>query len=467
MKIIITAAIASLVTAGLIGGLWIRSKATAMIEQATKVRLEKPSRGELVEVVSAPGETQPVARVSISARVSARIIELPCKEGQCVTKGDGQSAASVLVRLDDKDLQSNLRSAQARRDAQAAQLQVAKMRLATQESAMVGTRALLDDARRTLERDQELARSHTIAQSELDQAQCSVDKLQADLEAAENSLKADRMALEVLQHQLASAEAEVARCKDDLANTMIVSPIDGTVTRLAAEVGELAVMGTMNNPGTEILRVADLSRMLLVAQIDEADIGAVEPGQNAKIRIQAYGEKVFSGKVQSVALINSISGINRSKCYETKILIDTQGQQIFSGLTAEVEIQTKRHDNVLRLPSQAVLGRRVDDLPWQIRDKNPTIDQAKSITPVVYRCVNGKAVVTPVKIGAANATQTIILEGLNDDDVVVVGPYKVLEQLRHEQKLEDEKASATASTASTASAATSSAPATVDSGQHR
>jgi len=368
------------------------------------------------------------------------------------------------VRLDDKDLQSNLRSAQARRDAQAAQLQVGKMRLATQESAMVGTRALLEDARRTLERDQELARSRTIAQSELDQAQCSVDKLQADLEAAENSLKADRMALEVLQHQLASAEAEVARCKDDLANTMIVSPIDGTVTRLAAEVGELAVMGTMNNPGTEILRVADLSRMLLVAQIDEADIGAVEAGQNAKIRIQAYGEKVFSGKVQSVALINSISGINRSKCYETKILIDTQGQQIFSGLTAEVEIQTKRHDNVLRLPSQAVLGRRVDDLPWQIRDKNPTIDQAKSITPVVYRCVNGKAVVTPVKIGAANATQTIILEGLNDDDVVVVGPYKVLEQLRHEQKLEDEKASATASTAS---AATSSAPATVDSGQHR
>src|SRR5690606_28993970 len=119
-----------------------------------------------------------------------------------------------------------------------------------------------------------------------------------------------------------------------------------------------------------ILEVADLSAMLLVAQVDEADIGAVEPGQRAWVRMNAYPGKVFTGVVETVALAHRTAA-DGSKYYETEILLDTQGQPIPTGLTADVEIETRRHPDVLKVPTQAVLARPVDSLPLPIREGNP------------------------------------------------------------------------------------------------
>jgi HlyD family secretion protein len=107
-------------------------------------------------------------------------------------------------------------------------------------------------------------------------------------------------------------------------------------------------------------------------------------------------------------------------------------------LTADVEVETARHEDVLTIPSQAVLGRAVDELPQALRDK-PEVDKSKSLVTVVYRIVDGKAVVTPVRVGASDVTRTIIESGLNEGESVIVGPYKVLEKLTNDQKVKDEK----------------------------
>lgn len=459
MKIILTIAITCVVTAIGAGVLWVRAGRDGTKDQGTSVRVEKPSRGDLVEVVSASGTIEPKTQVSISARVSALIRELPFREGQAVTRGDPKAdplvPASVLVRLDDKDLQAALRAAESRRLSQAAQLEVSRKRLITQQATIDSIRASLEDATRTLAREQKLLETKVSAQATVDTAKCTVDKLQADMTAAVNNLKADEMNLEAMQYDLAAIEANAALCRDNLAYTVINSPIDGVVTRVNAEVGEMAITGTMNNPGTEILQVADLSTMLLLAEVDEAYVGNIQPGQKAQVRVQAYGDRTFEGTVDSVALVNSLSR-SYSKYFETRIAVQSDGRRILSGLTADVDIQTRRHERVLKVPSQAVLGRRADDLPSNIRDGNANVPAGKTEIPVVYRFIDGKAVATPVTIGSADATCTEIVSGLTDDDRVIVGPYKVLEGVHHEQKVHDDRqadsAPATCPTTTTAPA---------------
>jgi HlyD family secretion protein len=215
--------------------------------------------------------------------------------------------------------------------------------------------------------------------------------------------------------------------------------MDGVVTRLNAEVGEMVIYGTMNNPGTVICEVADLSKMLLVAQVDEADIGKLEVGQKAKVYVQAYGEEEFAGTVDTIALMHSM-GLGGTKYFRTEIMLEPSEKQLFSGLTAHVDIETRRHKDAIKVPTQAVLGRPTDDIPPDIRDNNPLVNKDKAFATVVYRFIDGKAVVTPVRIGAMDMTHTIVLEGLSQGEKIITGPYKVLESLKHDQLVKDEGA---------------------------
>jgi len=414
-------------------------------QASTVVRIEHPHNGELIEFISAPGEIEPQTNVEISAKVAARIITLPFDEGDHVTKGDPNAdppiPASVLVRLDDRDLKSRLRSAQANRDAQAAQIEVERARVTSQRETMSGIEAQLEQAERDLRRQQELLKSKDISQATYDQAKLEYDTLKARLAAENHTIRASRMNLQVMQYRLKAAEAEIEQADEALSNTIIRSPIDGIITRLNAEVGELVMTGTMNNAGTVILEVADLSRMLVVAQVGEADVGKLQVHQKATVSIQAFPDDTFTGQVDKIALTHRMSN-NGTKYFRTEILLDADPNvaKLYSGLTAHVDIETLKHDNVLVLPSQAILGRPVDGLPLDIRENSPEVEKEKTFTPVVYRVVDGKTVVTPVKIGPSNLTHTIIAAGLSEDDKVVVGPYKVLDGLQHDQAVKDEAA---------------------------
>jgi HlyD family secretion protein len=412
----------------------------------TTVRIESVHRGTLAELVQSPGEVQPREKVSISAKVSARIVEMPNKEGAKVEKD------ALLVKLDASDLEAVLRSAQARYAAQEASLVVAGSRVEAQRAQLEGLRATLADAKRDLERQQGLLRTQDVSQSVVDAAVRRVEEASASLQSAEFTLKAENTNLEVLKHNLDAADAEIARAKEDLSYTTITSPLKGVLTIVNAKVGELVMTGTMNNAGTVIMEVADLSQMLVVARVDETDVANVEVGQPVRVHMQAYSDRVFTGKVSSVALTRTTertagaAGSADAKTFKVEILLDTDGQRIYSGLTADVEIETRRHENVLKVPSQAVLGASTDDLPQSVRDNNPNVDTTKTLTTVVYRYLNGKAVVTPVKVGASDITHTAIESGLSDGDQVITGPYKVLEHLMNDQLVQPEAATTQPST---------------------
>ncbi len=409
----------------------------------TIVRIAKPIRGSLVEFVSAPGEIEPRTKVEISAKISARITHLPYDEGDRVTAGDPNAEPpippSVVLRLDAKDLESRLLSAEASRNAQAAQIEVENARIAGQKASLIGLDASLKQAQRDLDRQKNLLESQDISQSAFDQAKLSLDDLTSKYQAAEHSLKAAELNLKVLNHTLAAADAGIDQAKEALSYTTITSPIDGTVTRLNAEVGELVITGTMNNPGTVIMEIGDLSQMLLVAQVDEADVAKLAPQQKAVIHVDAFGDREFAGFVDSIALAHTTS-FTRTKYYRTEILIDSTDDVIlYSGLTAHVDIETRKHENILKLPSQAVLGKEIDVLPLDIREGSELIDPNKTYATVVFRHIDGKAVITPVKIGQSDLTHTIIESGITEEDNVIVGPYNILEKLTHDEVIQDER----------------------------
>ncbi|TKJ34273.1 MAG: hypothetical protein CEE38_18380 [Planctomycetes bacterium B3_Pla] len=439
--IIMVVIVVLVVVAG--GWMAVRSKLKSPI-MPTTVRVENAQSGELIEFVSAPGEIEPLSNVQISAKVSARVVALPYDEGATVTKGDPNAnppvLPSVLVQLDSKDWESQLVSAQAGRDAQAAQIDVEKARIDSQKANLVGLSASLEQARRNMERQRGLLQSKDIAQATFDQTKAQYDELKAQYAAAESTLQAAVLNLIVLQHNLEAADARIDQAKEALSYTTIVSPIDGTVTRLNAEVGELVMTGIMNNPGTIILQVGDLSEMLVVAQVDEADVGKLEVGQKARVHIQAWPNKIFDGKVMTVALSHKF-GNQGTKYYEAEVLLIDPNEQVFTGMTADVDIAVAEHGEVLIVPSQAVLGRKVDELPVKIRDKLTEQEKKKAFASLVYVYKDGKAVATPVKIGASNTTQTLIESGLTAEDKIVVGPYKELEKLKHEQRIQDERES--------------------------
>lgn len=403
----------------------------AGMSQTTTVWVETVKTGEMIETVTAPGVVDPLTKVEISARVSARITQLPHREGQDVTAGDPEDpgTASLLVALDDSDIQAQLESSQKRRDGLVASVAVEEQRITASEAALAGTMTVLDDARRELERQQALRESGDVSEKALEQAQRSVDETQSRYDAEAASLEAARLGLEVSRFNIEAAEADIRQIGELLNYTTIRSPIDGVVTRLNVDVGEIAITGTMNNPGTVLIEVADLSRMLVVARIDEANIRDVEPGQHVNVRLIAYPGRVFTGCVQSVAL--SVANEPGAQYFETKVLLDETEELVRSGLSADVEVEVRNHEGVVLVPSQSVLSRPIDGLPAEVRKDNPLIDPTRANTIVVYRVVDGKAVATPVRIGASDSLHTIILDGLEADTQIVTGPYAVLESLQH------------------------------------
>jgi HlyD family secretion protein len=400
--------------------------------QPSNVRIEAAEISQLVEIVTAPGQIEPKRKVDISAKVSARIVELPFKEGERVKKG------AVLIKLDSRDLESRLRSAQAGYEAQKAQIAVDKTTVEQQRAALKSSESRMAQAQSVYQRNLTLLQSKDISQATFDEFESAMEEQENNHEAAKYGLKAKELSLIVLEHNLKSAQERIEQAKEELSYTTIVSPMAGIVSRINAEVGEMVMTGTMNNAGTVIMQVADLSEMLLVARVDESDIGNLAVGQTANIRVQAYWGHTFRGTVDTIALTHSVSP-SQTKYYETEILMETDKQYtLFSGLTADVDIETRSHTNIIKVPTQAVVSRKAEDLPLKVRKDNPNVDMAKTDALLVYRLIDNQAKATPVKIGESDMTHIIIEDGITVGDLIVVGPYKELDKLKHNKKIVDE-----------------------------
>lgn len=397
-------------------------------KEPTAVKVEAVSRGDLTRTVSAPGMIDPKTKVKISARVSARVIALPFKEGQDVKEGD------VLVRLDAEDLQATLDQATAQ--------------LRAEQARLKGTEANLERVQLDVARARELFRSKDTSKADLDANEAELLQAQATLEAARESI--------------ASAQATVRRAERDLENTVIKSPISGTIIKLNAEVGEV-VLGTFNNAGTEIMQLADLSNMLMRAEIDENTIEPIRPGQKATVYVNAYPDLKFTGIVERLKEQNQISREGK-QYFEAEIALDLNsaqldgGQRLKTGLKANCDIQVETKFDVMKVPSQAVLDRRVDDLPEAVR-KSPLIEgKSREFAQVVYRIEDGKARATAVETGSSDVTSTVILAGLDLGSRIIVGPYKVLASLKDGDAVKEEEPAKPAGEATVTKAEAAPAP---------
>jgi HlyD family secretion protein len=422
---------------------WMVNKGRKANGKEEVVRIEEVNRGDLVERVSATGEVEPKETVQISTRVSARIIEMSYDEGNAVTCGDKNSnppvPPSILVKLDSKDLESQLRLAEASKNAQEAQTEVEKARIESSKSNLVALAATLEQAQNDLERKKGLFESRDISKADFDLVKYKVDELKGQYESAKYGLESSQKNLTVLKYNLEAAEARIQEANEMIGYTTITSPINGVITRMNNKVGEV-VTGAINYPGTVIMEVSDLSKMLVVAQVDEADVGGLELGQRATVHVQSFPNIKYTGTVSEIALKHRFSD-NRTRYYRTEILLDKDPNvaKLYTGLTADVDIATRSHPDIIKIPSQAILAREVDGLPLDIRNKSDVLDKGKKFATVVYRVIDGKAVATPVKAGQSDLTHTIILAGLKEGDKVVVGPYKILDNLKNDQKLKDER----------------------------
>lgn len=370
---------------------------------ATPVRVEPAARGDLVRTVSAPGSIEPRTLVKISSQVSAKVLAVTFREGDLVKADD------VLLRLDPQNL--------------VAQLESAKAGLRSEEARLDGARADLINARLDYERAQHLVETG--------------DAPRAELDAAEARYLGARSMLRVIEASIEIAKANITRVETDLENTVISTPINGTVIALNTEVGETVIVGTTNTPGSVVMEIADLSSMLVKAQVDETNIAPVRVGQPATVYINAYDDETFRGKVEKIGRKRHVSASGTGYFIVEIALELEEGRTLLSGLTASVDIEVEPFFDIVRVPSQAVLDRRVEELPDSVRTA-ALVDKEKTFATVVYRLIDGKAVTTPVKVGPSDLTHTVILEGLEPGEMVVVGPYRELDQLKHDKPIRDE-----------------------------
>ncbi|HYE01976.1 MAG TPA: efflux RND transporter periplasmic adaptor subunit, partial [Phycisphaerales bacterium] len=353
----------------------------------------------------------------------------------------------VILRLESADLAALLESAQAQLRVEQARLEGARARLALAET--------------DVKRQRDLASTNDIPRSVLDSSES--EHLQA-----QSALHQTEQAIEI-------ARAHILRAQKDLENAVVTAPIDGTITRLDAEVGETVVVGTLNNPGSVIMEIADLSTMLLKARVDEANVAPVRAGQRARVYVNAYPDRVFEGTVERVELLRKVDPTDRTGYFETEILMHLgEGDRLYSGLTgnAEIEVQTIR--DVLKVPSQAVVDRRVDELPAEVRTSQ-WVDPKKAYARVVYAVTEaappadgapapaagggpgpsspgqpgaGKGAKpagpvytvrpVPVSTGSSDLTHTVILGGVGQGERIIVGPYKALVELKPGQTVVEE-----------------------------
>jgi HlyD family secretion protein len=384
-------------------------------ESTVAVTTEKVARRDLVELIPANGKIQPVVQVVISPEVAGEIVALPVREGDLVKKGD------LLVQIKADTYKASRNSA-----ASSYQSALANKTL---------TRMELERAEAEYQRNQQLFQNQLVSES-----------LILDFKTAYEVAKL-RYTNSV--HSVAQAQFAMDKADEDLSKTTIVAPIDGSVTRLQSQLGE-RVLGTSFNKGTEIMTISDLSQMEARVDIGEVDVVLIKPGQKARLEVDAFRDKKFTGVVTEIA--NSAKGASalaastsqEATKFEVRIRIN-ENESFRPGMSVSAEIETRHATNALSVPYAAVttrLPKLEDGATSGTNDSPATIlsnPESGEKTPVkqseVIFVVEGDQVkMVPVKIGITDGTHWEILEGLNEGQEFVSGSYKAVNK-----ELEDGK----------------------------
>ena len=376
-------------------------------EKTYQVQAEKVERSDLTSVVTANGRIVPKTDVKISAYVPAKITKLPVEEGDVVEKGQ------LLVQLDDTEYRAAVNRSKAE---------------------LASARASMEQAQLVFNRQKELFGKKLSSEEQYDMARTELDLARARRQQAAASLDQTRY---------------------NLSKTTMASPMDGIVTSLNAEVGEIVMIGTMNNPGTVIMTVSDMSEIETEVEVDETDIAQVKLGQETEISIDAYPDTTFRGRVTEIGHAARISGLgtqDQVTNFLVKVMLLDEVSTIRPGMSASVDITTDSRTDVLSVPIQAVVMREEesDTLTEEGEEKEGAVasmdsgsvkgekkDKKKEKEEVegIFLIVDGRAKFVRVATGIADQQNIEIVSGIDEDDQVVTGSYKILRTLKDGDKV--------------------------------
>src|SRR5688572_28779238 len=307
-------------------------------EQGPSITAEEIRARDLESIVSASGKIQPKRQVNISANQMGRVTRLAVEEGQRVKAGQ------FLLEIDPRQLEGQLQRGQASVAAAESGLAQARVGVTAAEVNLEQAKASLQLSEQNLKRQQALWKDGLTTRESLDRAQNEVLLREADVKARHQDVRARQQEIETREQQIKQEQAGLSTTRYNLTQIIIESPMDGIVTRRNIEEGETAVVGTMNNAGSQLLTIADMSALEAEVEVDETDIPNVTLGQPAKITIDAVPDRTFRGRVTEIG--NSpiqaaqASGQRQATTFKVVITLDEEVPDVRPGFTCTAEITT-------------------------------------------------------------------------------------------------------------------------------
>jgi HlyD family secretion protein len=369
-------------------------------KDVTPVTFGKVQRQDLTSKVSANGRIDAKRKVDLSANVMGQVVNLAVREGDVVKKDD------FLLQIDQKQLAATARSADAALQAVFSDRDAAKAMAVAAEQ---------DYQRAVRNYEQKIT-----PRADLDRAQ-----------SARDSARANVMALE---QRISQARENLNAARDTLQKTTMRAPMAGIVTALPVEEGEVAVIGTMNNAGTVLMTIADMSVVEAVMEVDETDVPSVKVGQRATVTIDAYPNKTFPGLVTEVASspikVNGIStGGTQAVNFEVKIQVENPPPDVRPGFSASADIVTGTRSKALAIPIQALV----------VREKPGSTPGKPQDEEGVFVVRNGAVKFEKVTSGLSGDSQIELLSGAKEGEQIVTGPFRALREIKDGSKVKEQK----------------------------
>lgn len=386
-------------------------------DKGTKVAVEKAAAHTITETVTASGKIYPETEVKISPEVSGEIIELNVEEGDSVNKGE------LMVRINPAIYSSIVTQSEAN-------VEETRARAVNSSEMMEQAKATFDQAQANYDRNKKLYTDKVISAMEYEQVKASYLSAKASYEAAKASVSGGK-------YSVTAAAAGLSQSRENLKRTTIVAPRSGIVSALNVKLGE-RVVGTAQMAGTEILTIADMSRIEVRVDVSETDIAKVKIGDTTIIEADAYRNRKFTGIVSKVSVSSksgtSLTSTDQVTNYTVHILILPssyadltanlqRGRFVFKpGMSASVEIQTRKERNILSVPVNAVTTRDWADSVKNKKKADGTVNDIRQVV-FVYDSKDKKVKIRDVKTGIQDNEYIQVTEGLKEGEEVVIAPY--------------------------------------------
>ncbi|MBN2637962.1 MAG: efflux RND transporter periplasmic adaptor subunit [Bacteroidales bacterium] len=401
-------------------------------QEGQKVTVEKVEKRTLIQTVSANGQIEPAVNVKISPYISGEVVSLYVKEGDYVTKGE------KLAKIDPKIYISAYQQNKA-------SVETAKANEANMKSKLAEAQAQFVKAQLDFSRSEKLWKSNVISASDYDAAKATFSVAKSTVTGAQESYKAS-------QYQVKNAEAQMQQAEDNLNRTTIYAPNNGTVSQLNVEVGERVTGASQFSSGTEIMSIANLDVMEATVEVNENDIVQVALNDTAIIEVDAYLNHPFKGIVTQIATSANTTGtsVDQVTNFDVKIrILKSSYQDLIKpnnpipspfrpGMSATVDIQTQRADQVLSVPIQAVTTRAPEkkaEMPNSEKRAREKLNEKKTASvdteaaktqEYVFLYDNGIAKLQKVKTGIQNNMYIQILDGVTEGQEVITAPYELV-----------------------------------------